>query len=112
MARQLQISLLLALAAVCSSGVRADWPEFRGPSANGWVPVQTASNKQLDFPLTWSETENIRWKTAIPERGWSTPVVLNGEVWLSTATEDGHDFFAIALDASTGKIVHNKRLFH
>ena len=37
---------------------------------------------------------------------------MDGQVWLTTATEDGHDFYAICVDADTGKILHNKKLFH
>ena len=64
------------------------------------------------MPLTWAEDRNVRWKTAIPFRGWSTPVVLNRQIWLTTATEEGHDFYAICLDEKTGKVRHNKKLFH
>jgi outer membrane protein assembly factor BamB len=84
----------------------ADWPEFRGPTGDGHV----AAAKSL--PLEWSETKNVRWKTAVPHRGWSTPVVMDGQVWLTTATEDGHDFYAMCIDAETGKVLHNKLLFH
>jgi outer membrane protein assembly factor BamB len=89
----------------------ADWPEFRGPFGNGHV-VAPGETHSAGLPLTWSETENIRWKTPIPHRGWSTPVVLNGQFWLTTATEDGHDFFVLCVDANTGRILHNKKLFH
>ena len=76
--------------------VRADWPEFRGRWGNGHVsaPGQT---QPIGLPLQWSETNNVRWKTEIPYRGWSTPVVMGGQVWVTTATEDGHDFFAIGV---------------
>jgi outer membrane protein assembly factor BamB len=90
---------------------RADWPEFRGPFGNGHVAASGEAT-QIGLPLSWSETENIRWKTAIPHRGWSTPVAMNGQVWLTTATEDGHDYYAICLDADTGDVLHNKKLFH
>lgn len=83
----------------------ADWPEFRGPSGNGIV-------ESANLPLTWSETENVRWKTEIPHKGWSTPVVLGGQVWLTTATPEGNDFYAICVDAETGQIIFNERLFH
>ena len=83
----------------------ADWPEFRGPTGDGHA-VATG------LPQTWSETQNIKWKTEIPFRGWSTPVVLGNQVWLTTATLDGHDFYAFCLDAETGKIVYSNRLFH
>jgi outer membrane protein assembly factor BamB len=90
---------------------RADWPEFRGPWQNGHVTAPGAT-KPAGFPLRWSETHNVRWKTPIPHRGWSTPVVMGGQVWLTTATEDGHDFFAIGLDAETGAIRFHEKVFH
>jgi outer membrane protein assembly factor BamB len=90
---------------------RADWPEFRGPFSNGHVSSPEGS-EPVGLPLTWSETENVRWKTPIPHRGWSTPVVMDGRIWLTTATEDGHDYFAVCVDAETGRVLHNRKLFH
>ncbi len=89
----------------------ADWPEFRGPWGNGHAAAP-GDAKPLGLPLTWSETENVKWKVAIPHRGWSTPVVLGGQVWLTAATTDGHDFFALCLNAETGQVRFNERLFH
>jgi len=89
----------------------ADWPEFRGPHGDGRVG-SAGDAKPIGLPLRWSETENVAWKTPIPHRGWSTPVVLGGQVWLTTATTDGHDFFAICVDAQTGQIRSNQKLFH
>lgn len=90
---------------------RADWPEFRGPSGDGHVPA-SSNNTGRGLPLQWSETSNVKWKTEIPHRGWSTPVVMGGQVWLTTATQDGHDFFAMCLDADSGKILFNEKVFH
>ncbi len=89
----------------------ADWPEFRGPHGDGHV-VAEGGTQPSQLPLTWSESENVVWKTAIPYKGWSTPVIMNGLVWLATAKEDGHDFYAIAVDEASGKIRFNKHLFH
>ena len=88
-----------------------EWPEFRGPFGNGHVAVAEDS-KPVGLPLSWSETENVIWKTPIPERGWSTPVVLGGQVWLTTATTDGHDFFVLCLDAASGRVRFQQKLFH
>ncbi|HEY3862783.1 MAG TPA: PQQ-binding-like beta-propeller repeat protein [Verrucomicrobiae bacterium] len=103
--------VLLSLFCGLAAFARADWPDFRGPWFDGRAsaPGQTAP---LGLPLTWSETENVKWKTAIPYRGWSSPVILNGQIWLTTATVDGHDFFAICVDEQTGRILFNQRLFH
>jgi outer membrane protein assembly factor BamB len=90
---------------------RGDWPEFRGPFGNGHVAA-AKEHAPIGLPLEWSETKNIRWKTVIPHRGWSTPVVMNGQVWLTTATEDGHEYYAICVDAKTGNVLHEKKLFH
>ena len=88
----------------------ADWPEFRGPRGDGHVPL--ADGKPRGLPLHWSETNNLKWKTEIPHKGISTPVVMDGQVWLTTATVDGHDFFVIGVDAETGKVLFNEKVFH
>ena len=94
-----------------SSSAVANWPEFRGPYGDGHVSAP-GDNKIIGLPLHWSETNNVKWKTEIPYRGWSTPVVWGGQIWLTTATTDGHDFFAIAVDAGAGKVGVNEKLFH
>jgi outer membrane protein assembly factor BamB len=80
------------------------WPEFRGPDGRGHAAVP-------GLPLSWSETQNVKWKTAIHGRAWSSPVVLNGQVWVTTATEDGRQLYAVAIDQATGKVLHDLKLF-
>ena len=80
------------------------WPQFRGPDGNGVSP-------STGLPVTWSETQNVRWKTSIHGRAWSSPVVLGRQVWLTTATPDGKQLFALAIDKDTGKVVHDLKLF-
>jgi outer membrane protein assembly factor BamB len=99
--------LLLAMLFYGLNAAAQGWPQFRGPSGEGQVD---AKNSRL--PLSWSETGNVVWKTEIPNIGWSTPVVSAGQVWLSSATEGGHDFFAYCVDAETGKLLFEKHLFH
>ena len=73
----------LLLAAFHSSMLEAAsvWPEFRGPAANGIVPEGRA-------PTRWSETDNVTWKTPLPGKGWSSPVVADGQIWLTCAIEE------------------------
>jgi outer membrane protein assembly factor BamB len=94
--------VLLALAAAALIGL--SWPEFRGLDGRGHAAG-------VGLPMKWSETEHVKWKTAIHGRAWSSPVVLGGQVWVTTATEDGRQLFAVALDQATGKVVHDLRLF-
>ena len=58
-----------------------NWPQFRGPGARG-----VASNR--DLPDCWSATDNVRWKTEIPGRGWSSPIVWGNRVFLTTVIGD------------------------
>lgn len=109
-----RVSAVLLVMLVC--GTRAVWaagcwPEFRGPWQNGHVAAPGDSTP-AGLPLQWSETENVTWKTPIPLQGWSSPVVQDGQVWMTTATLDGHDFYVIAVDAATGQIRFNEKLFH
>ncbi|HMC26718.1 MAG TPA: hypothetical protein VKM56_02870, partial [Verrucomicrobiae bacterium] len=75
--------LMLIVFASHALQLRADWPEYRGPTGDGHV---AAGSKALGLPLHWSETNNIKWKTPIPYKGWCTPVIMGSQVWLTTAT--------------------------
>jgi outer membrane protein assembly factor BamB len=71
--------------ALASSPVHADrgsWPQFRGPDAN---PVGLGDR----LPDRWSTTENVDWQAAIPGRGWSSPIVSGGRVFVTTVVTDG-----------------------
>lgn len=81
-----------------------DWPQFRGPEGTGHSDAR-------DLPQEWSETKNIVWKTAIHDRGWSSPVVYGKQVWLTSASLDGRKLFALCLDRDTGKIIRDLKLF-
>jgi outer membrane protein assembly factor BamB len=96
---------------VMAATAQADWPRFRGSSGDG-LATRPGSAKRIGLPVRWSETENVAWKTAIPHLGWSSPVVMDGQVWLTTATAEGHDFYVICVDADSGAIRFNERLFH
>jgi outer membrane protein assembly factor BamB len=81
-----------------------DWPEFRGPTGQG-------HSDERGLPLTWSETKNVRWKTAIPGKGWSSPAIQGDLIWLTTATEEGKSLRAVAVDRNTGAIRQNVEVF-
>ena len=70
-----------------------DWPDFRGPTGSG-------HSSETRLPLTWSEKQNIRWKVAIPGKGWSSPVVVGNEVWLTTATDNNQSLRVVSVDAA------------
>lgn len=97
--------ILLVLLTGLTIPANAQWPQFRGPEGTGIAAGRTP-------PLTWSEEKNVRWKTAIHGRAWSSPVILNGQVWVTTATPDGRELSALALDLDSGKILHDLPLFH
>jgi len=81
-----------------------NWPGFNGPRHNN-------QSDSTGLPLTWSESENITWKTAIHDSGWSTPVIWGNQVWLTTATDDGKQSFVLCLDRQTGKVLHDLKLW-
>ena len=90
--------------------VRADWPEFRGPTGQG---ISTETN----LPIEWGPAKNVAWKTPIPGLGWSSPVIAGGKVYLTTAepidkSENADQSLrAICLDAASGKILWNVEVF-
>lgn len=68
------------LAVVSTSLFAAEWPEWRGPGGQGHA-------KATGLPASWSETKNVTWKTELPGRAWSSPVIEGKSVWLTTALE-------------------------
>ena len=86
-----------------------DWPQWRGPSANGVAPGAAP-------PLEWSESQNIRWKVPVPGRGSGSPIVWGDRVFVLTAVSESgatvpgvmHRFLVIAFDRQTGEVVWQK----
>ena len=111
-----------SIAAAADGDAGDNWPQWRGPLATGVAPT-------ADPPLSWNEADgtNIRWKTAIPGRGHSTPIVWGDRIFLTTAIQVGealpprpstapgnhdnlpvthrHKFVALAVDRTSGKIL-------
>jgi outer membrane protein assembly factor BamB len=115
--------LCLALLPQAGSASNEEWFNWRGPLANGQAP-------DAKPPLTWDEQSNIKWKTAIPGRGHSTPIVCRGRSYLLTAIDTGraagadelpksdsrfdkrttapktfHQFVLVCVDLDSGKIL-------
>src|SRR5438445_4397914 len=92
-------ALLTAVAAVAAD----NWNQFRGPNGAG-------HSDATGLPVKWSEKENVVWKTAIHDKGWSSPVIWGNQIWLTTARADGKEFFALCIDRNSGKILHDLKL--
>jgi outer membrane protein assembly factor BamB len=80
------------------------WSRFRGPNGQG---ISSATG----LPTKWSATENVAWKTPIPGTGWSSPIVWNDHIFLTTATDGGKECHLIAVDRKSGDILWNKPVF-
>lgn len=84
----------------------ADWPEFRGPTAQG--------HHDSPLPIRWNPQQGIVWRTPIDGLGWSSPAIVGGRVYLTTAVEgeDGsHSLRALCLDAASGKVQWDREVF-
>lgn len=103
-----------------------DWPEYRGPGGQGHASGPA--------PLNWSENQHVVWKTPLEGKGWSTPVVSDDQIWITTATTDqasaaeieerlatntGNQpldvvnnltMRAICIDRTNGQIIHDLKL--
>ncbi len=123
--RHCQFLVVVACGLLLAASARAEenWPQWRGPLGTG-----AASHAKP--PIEWSETKNIRWKTKLPGKGHSTPIVWGDQIFLTIAvpfgetlppkhstapgTHDGvpvtqqHDFIVLAVDRRDGKILWQK----
>ena len=85
------------------------WAQFRGPGGQGRALSR-------NVPVQWSESEtgaaeNIAWKVAVPGEGHSSPVVLDNQIWMTTALDDGKSLRALCFDLRDGKLLHNREVF-
>jgi len=87
-----------------------EWTDFRGPTGQG-------QSTTADLPTSFSPTDHVRWKVALPGKGWSTPIVDGGRVFLTTAVASGESppvkqsLRGMCLDAATGATLWDKELF-
>lgn len=88
------LALLVSLSNLASA---ENWTRFRGPNGQG-------VSSEVGLPVTWSATDNIAWKTSIPGNGWSSPIVYDQYVFLTTATEDGTSCHVICVNRGDGSI--------
>ncbi len=89
-----------------ASAGREDWPQFRGPGGQG-------QSSEVGLPIQWSESKNVAWKVPVPGRGWSSPVVARGRVWLTTATPVRREtsLRLMAFELETGKQALDVEIF-
>lgn len=87
-----------------SNAQQANWTHFRGSKLNG---ISESANP----PVKWSTDSNIRWKTDLAGKGWSSLVVWGDQVWLTSATDDGKSMKAVCLDFKTGKVIFDLPMF-
>jgi outer membrane protein assembly factor BamB len=71
---------------------------------DGHANVETA-------PVRWSETETVVWKVPVKGLGWSSPVVYKNQVWVTSATEEGKEFYTLCFDLKTGRLLDEKTIF-
>lgn len=105
MTRSTLPALLLGFLTCLTGSAAENWPDFRGPTFDGHAsPAATP-------PLVWSESQNVRWKTALPGQGWSTPVLWDNQLWMTAATDDGRKLWALCVDRDTGKLEREVLVF-
>jgi outer membrane protein assembly factor BamB len=83
---------------------KTDWVFFRGTTLD-------AVSENTGLPLHWGEDTNIVWKAPIHDLGHSSPVILDNQVWITTARKDGKELYALCYDLSTGAVIHDILLF-
>ena len=99
--------VLLSLPLIARATAADDWPQFRGPTGQG---ISTATG----LPIEWNTKKNIAWSVEIPGKGWSSPVIAGGKVYLTTSVAKPRgpvSLFAVCLDSATGKPLWDTEVF-
>jgi outer membrane protein assembly factor BamB len=104
--KRFSIACLLVFAGPAAGAAPpAEWPGYRGPTGDGHAVAS-------DLPVDLHDPAALAWKTPIPGTGWSTPVVLGDQIWMTTATPDGTSLRAVCVHRRTGKIERDIEVFH
>lgn len=98
------VTILSSVSSAAEQDSSQHWNQFRGPNGDG---VSTSQN----LPVEFDEAKNIRWKIAIPDSGWSSPVVWQNEIWLTTGSDAKEELRAICVDLETGQITKDIKVF-
>lgn len=80
-----------------------NWTHFRGSNLNSIAATE-------NIPLKWDDSV-IKWKTEIHDFGYSSPVIFNNQIWVTTAKSDGNELYAVCIDFQTGKIIYDIQVF-
>jgi outer membrane protein assembly factor BamB len=78
-----------------------DWPQFLGPRGSA------RAAQSSDIPLRWNDRLNILWRTPLPGRGWSSPVVASDSIWLTTSEDNNRSLRLLQLNRLNGKLTGN-----
>lgn len=97
--------LLLAVVNHSVYAIDSNWTQFRGPSGDG-------TTKSGELLTQFSETESVRWKTSVPGKAWSSPVIWGSQIWMTNANEEGTELSVVCIDKETGKVLRDEVLFH
>ena len=103
----MQIRLCVTFALLVTSAVASEteWPEFRGPTGQG-------ISQAVNVPETWGATQNVAWKMPVPGRGWSSPALLKGRLYLTTAVgEEDVSLRALCFDAQDERTLWDVEVF-
>jgi hypothetical protein len=92
---------LLLVASAAKLANADNWPRWRGPDGN-------AVSRESPLPERWSKSDNVRWKTAIPGEGASSPIVWEDRVFVTSALKDGKLRVVHCLDRPSGKVLWSK----
>jgi outer membrane protein assembly factor BamB len=98
------VIMAVAVLAFGAAGRAENWPGFRGPTGQG-----VSSEKGL--PVEWGRDSNVAWKADLPGEGWSSPIVWEKHVFLTSARDDGASCHVTAFDRDTGKVLWDVEVF-
>jgi outer membrane protein assembly factor BamB len=76
----------------------AQWTHWRGPSGQGY-------SEDTQVPLTWSESQNLLWKTPLPGRGNSSPILHGERIFLTASSKDGYERYVLCVNRADGKLL-------
>ncbi len=98
------ISLFLILSVSFAINAQ-NWPNWRGPNGDG-------TTNETNLPTEWDSEKNVLWKTEVPGLGYSSPIIWEDKLFLTSAIADTHERILLCFDKDTGKKLWQKTVLH
>lgn len=102
---QLIFFFILLFISLNRVGTAQNWPNWRGPNGDG-------TSLETNIPTKWDSVSNVMWKVPLTGKGYSSPIIWNDYLFITTAIQETHEKILLCYDTKSGKLLWQKTVLN